>query len=210
MRVCACTGGEVGLELEFKHELAAMADGHVQEQIDDDRMQTSRWRKGGRGGAHRDVVGEGNSSRMRALAEEEEEEVDARFPRTYMSKGTATMASLQGGSGFGCFSKSYEDAVFIQFPATDLLRGDHRGGSWSLTATMEALGLEGEETEDGGAGRGEELGFAGEGAGASGPLIHARQGGPASRQGTGTRRHGDTGAMPCVLATGKKMAMMFF
>ena len=65
-----------------------------------------------------------------------------------MAKGTATLASLQGGSGFGCFSNWYEDAVFVQFPATDLLRGDHRNGSWSFKATMDALGLGGKETEE--------------------------------------------------------------
>ena len=96
VRVRPCTGGEAGLEL------AAMADGHVHEQIDEDQKQMSRRRKGGICSAHREVFGEGNGSRMRALAGREEYEVDACFPRTDMSKGTVTLASLQGG--FGCFS----------------------------------------------------------------------------------------------------------
>ena len=48
MRVCACTGGEARLELEFKYELAAMADGHVHDQNDEDQKQTSRRREEGK------------------------------------------------------------------------------------------------------------------------------------------------------------------
>ena len=70
-----CRGGEAGLELELEHELAAMADGHVQEQIDEDQKQTSRRREGVRCSAHREVVGEGNGSRMRALAGEDRKSV---------------------------------------------------------------------------------------------------------------------------------------
>ena len=103
----------------------------------------------------------GNGSRTRALAGRERNGVEARFHRTDTSKGTATLASLQGGSGFSCFSNLKEDAGFVQFPATDLLRGDHRDGSWSFMATMEALGLGKEKTEEEGK-RGEDRG-AGEG-----------------------------------------------
>ena len=50
------------------------------------------------------LLAKGNGSRTRALAGRERNEVEARFHRTDTSKGMATLASLQGGSGFGCFS----------------------------------------------------------------------------------------------------------